>query len=477
MKLRTPEEQARRAAQIKRNVIIGEGTDSPPIPAATRMDITEMMARLVFIVSGSMVALLPPEDQEPDGRAIPFFKLAEMREALKSNHALVDGRPVYMFDQWMHHRQRKTVDAISYAIGMGRMVVDRDGRACLNLWTPRTRRKPKRYDELIGYFTRHVEFLVKDDEQRKVVLQWLAHAEQQPHVLPHMAVVMVTQAFGVGRNALASILTRVWRGNVAASLDLQRLLSNNFNEVLVRKLLGVVDELYVNSGGDANARYAKDSKLRELITASEREVNAKWVSTYYITNVMRWLMFSNHLDAMSIPDGDRRFFIVENPAAKHPEEGYYKKLYGLIDRDPDFIESVAWFLATYDIEGFDPGMEAPMTDAKKRMREASMSATQLAVEALTADGEDAVEAMSLHAVAAIVGVKTDEQKAMSHLKMSLAESGWGTGTYTVGIKNDKRTVRYVTRPGVKLTADQARDYILARESAANDDARKKNGAF
>jgi len=91
-------------------------------------------------------------------------------------------------------------------------------------------------------------------------------------------------------------------------------------------------------------------------------------------NSCRWLMFSNHLNAVPLDESDRRFEVVITKNKPRDEE-YYSELYELL-KNPAFISAVAQTLATRDITNFNPGARPEMSASKKLMIEESKSEAQ-----------------------------------------------------------------------------------------------------
>jgi hypothetical protein len=94
-------------------------------------------------------------------------------------------------------------------------------------------------------------------------------------------------------------------------------------------------------------------------------------------NCARFLMFSQHFDALPLEKADRRVIVISNPTERMPVE-YYRKLYAMLD-DVDFVNAVASWLAQRDISSFNPSEPAPMTDSKKQAVEACMSDVERAL--------------------------------------------------------------------------------------------------
>jgi hypothetical protein len=240
------------------------------------------------------------------------------------------------------------------------------GLPALNMWSPPLRNTPPPdWAARAEPFIYHVRWLWGDDAEP--FLDWLAHIEQRPGELPHFGWVHISRIHGKGRNWISSILSRLWRGNVAASLDLMSVLEGGFNYRLSRCLLAIVDE--INEGGNQSYRHAQT--LRQMVTAEVREINPKYGRRHIEYNTTRWLMFSNHTAAIPLGKDDRRFYVVDHVGPARDSE-YYRRLYALLD-DPLFLASVAAWLRSKDISSFNVGQRPPLTKAKEALISLSQS--------------------------------------------------------------------------------------------------------
>ncbi len=253
------------------------------------------------------------------------------------------------------------------------------GERAFNLWRGfRPLTPPANWQEWAALFDRHVEFLVPIEAERARFLQWLGHAVQHPGTLPHTAYLMVTEKTGVGRNWLASVLARVLRGYVAAGVSIADVLDGKFNGRLSRKLLAIVDE---TREGMSERRYQRGEALKRLVTEEFRHINPKYGVQSVEYNSCRWLMFSNHFDALPFDNNDRRIVVIENPGERAAPD-YYSYIYGLVD-NPAFIASVRRRLETINFAGFNPGEHAPMSAAKAK-----------ALNSMTSDADQACRAFA-----------------------------------------------------------------------------------
>lgn len=371
---------ARRDYQKRENQRIGDSCRS--VPVAELVDIETAHTRYVFMSDGSRVA-----DIFNPGYDLAYSDFANTTAASK---VLVKrppdddgnerpGKLTPISEVWRASPKRKTVVTRTFKAGADITLLDPVGRLALNTWHPYDRSLVVEDMQVAGIdlFIDHVNFLFPDPADAKRFLDWLAHIEQHPGELPHTGWVHIARSFGMGRNWLASVLTRVWAGNVAANMDLVGLLRTGFNGQLSRKVLAVVDE--IREGG-SDSQWAHAEKMKSLITEETRLINPKYGRQTVEYNACRWLMFSNHLTAIPMDEGDRRFEVVVLDAQPRPL-AYYTKLYEAL-KNPLFIAAVARLLGKRDISGFSPGRHAVKTESKLAAAKACQSTMSAQCEML-----------------------------------------------------------------------------------------------
>ena len=403
------EEVMRRQQQKRENQDIGEGSEE--YPASKVLTVEEMLVRYVHIIEGKRVA-----DLEHPRR---IFALDEWKSAYRSSQTLVeekkdDGsvkvKKRETTSLWEITPARKQVDTVTFRPGAPRMTFDPDGKRAANTWRPIDRTGPAGDPTL---FVNHVYYLFGADAGR--FADWLAHIEQKPGELPHTGWVHISPSQGTGRNWLASVLCRLWKGYVAASFDLSGTLTSGFNGSLSQKLLAVVDEI---NEGASDRRWESAEKLKSLVTEEHRRINPKYGHQRLEYNACRWLIFSNHTSALPLTERDRRFNIVRNDLPPMPA-GYYGRLYAAL-KDPEFIAGVAMFLRKRDISAFNPGAHALLNEVKREMVSASRS-----------DADDIIEFLKENHPADIIsnpklGGYLNEQpigKIQPHHKHALGRAG------------------------------------------------------
>jgi hypothetical protein len=363
----------RRAEQTTENMKIGDDVTEPILP--TIMTLEEMEEKLVFVGSiGVVIDRITGRTRKKD-HALSEYSASVARSTNRNGTV----REVPILKLWIGSTRRMSVDVLAWVPGspqICRPPEPIDGAmTAFNSWRGIAPMGfPSDWEKQAQPFFDHVEYLIADKAERDRFLMWLAHIIQRPEVLPHTAYLMMTPITGIGRNLMASIIVRTLRGHVAAGVSLPDLLDGGFTGRLSRKLLAIVDEAREGSG---ERRYARAERIKSLITEEYRQINPKYGFQTIEKNCCRWLMFSNHRDAIPFDSADRRIIYIENPT-EQKSAAYYEKLYGLVS-DPAFIGSVRHSLETLDISKFKPGQHAPMNDAKKAALNAMMTETERAV--------------------------------------------------------------------------------------------------
>lgn len=366
-------DEARRRQQRDQNARL---QDAPTGIILPEMTVSDMLDDCVWIASGSQVGRISTPRTVLPFKEFCDFTASSVTEVVDPE-SKAKPRVIPNAVLWKKHEGRKTVLARTFHAGASAICRDPDGELALNSWRP-INRGGAMADA--NPFLEHVRYLFDDTTERGVFLDWLAHIEQRPGVLPHYGWLHVAKNTGTGRNWLASVLARVWRGFVAPNVDLPSLLDSQFNGILAGRVLAIVDE--VQEGGGENP-YRHANRLKSLVNAEERTINPKFGRQYKEHNSCRWLVFSNHENALPLNDTDRRWRVVRHDAAPR-SPGDYARLYALLD-DAEFINAVGVYLRDRDIARFNPGERPPMNEAKRAALNASKSQIQQTAEQLISD--------------------------------------------------------------------------------------------
>ena len=423
-----------RAQRRREDEAIGDDVASRAQPDI--LTITDALADLVFVGDGSQVVSRSTKRTRRYTDA--QHEWAASKEWIDTGAVDKEGRPklkgVPVIKLWEENPQRPSVDVLTWAPGALEFCPPEErtqaGDRAYNLWTPPALLPvPDDWQERVQPFLQHVAYLVPIDAERSRFMCWLAHIFQHPGVLPHTCTLMVATETGIGRGTLASILVRALRGYVAANMDVDALFGG-FNGRLSQKLLATVDEI---REGNSRDRYAKAEAFKSKLTEQTRALNPKYGAQSVERNCTRWLLFSNHADALPFDPNDRRVIVIKNPSERAAPE-WYAHLHDLLD-DPQFIGSVQHYLATLDLSGFSAHEPAPMNEAKAA-----------ALRALESDGLRACRQFVLEwpdEVATMRDLKTfigDGVPGDASLRYDLDEAGMVSTGHRVKVSGSPETV-------------------------------------
>jgi hypothetical protein len=236
-------------------------------------------------------------------------------------------------------------------------------------------------------FLEHCEYLLQDPLEREYFMGWLAHKIQNPGGRGVGVVMIADGTYGVGRSWLGDLLERMLPNEVRRT-DIKQLIGGNgagaatYNDLYVHKQFVIADETQAD---ETRIQYNSYESLKQLVDtrSSAHRINPKYGKTYEASFLFNLLAFSNNLDALHIPSGDRRFCILSNPTIPN-SSSYYAALYAALD-DAGLLAAVYWHLRRYDWSAINP--RTPLqTKARAAMIEATKSPSEQIIEAMLKDG-------------------------------------------------------------------------------------------
>ena len=264
----------------------------------------------------------------------------------------------------------RVVDSIGWQPG-GPLLLEEGGRESLNTWKD-DGLKGKVGD--VAPWVDHLEYLVGSKAERLHLLRWFAFILQHPgRKCNHQ--LLFGGAPGIGKDSLIQPLIRgVGPSNVSQPGADQ--LGREFNGYLDRKKLVVFQEIHSYQRKDV------ENKIKPFAAAPPNTVaiNIKGIREFEIPNLVSIVFMTNHRgDAMSIGEGDRRYFCVWSPAKPRPPQ-YYQDFYAWLDAGGD--AAVVQHLMEQDLSGFNPGAPAPMTTWKEDSQVASVQPLEALLQEL-----------------------------------------------------------------------------------------------
>lgn len=283
-----------------------------------------------------------------------------------------EGAQVQKFptDDWLKRRDRITVAREEFFPKNDETGVRRDmlsGERRFNTFEPFDYPFTEHEDKLTPILE-HLEYMFGSELDN--LIGYLAHTVHRPFNRLPFALLHVAHAHGTGRGWLKRLCAALLRKrDYAQNPSFSNWVKGNFNEFLYRSLLVSFDEVY-----DRAERFTIGERLRELITENVVEINVKHGFKGSANIYANFMFFSNHMDALAIPDADRRFWCVMcEKGPRHAD--VYKVLYGLLD-DTETMGQFWWFLRrALDTTELDPTGRAPITEWTEAMQAANEDVT------------------------------------------------------------------------------------------------------
>ena len=228
-------------------------------------------------------------------------------------------------------------------------------------------------DERINVFSDHIAYLFPIEEDREFFLNWLACLLQYPErrcITP----LHVSSAQGTGRGTLGRLIMHLIGAQNFCKRTLTEITGtqgqDQYNEWQATRLLCQVDES--RALGTHDSRYRAYELLKELCQPGElqRPVKRKHVNNDdAVQCYVKFLIFSNHLDAIAMDVADRRFWVCMGPSEPQHQQ-YYDTLHKWIEQS-DNQRTVYWWLMQRDLSQFDgegrPPNESSQGDNGRRI--------------------------------------------------------------------------------------------------------------
>ena len=173
---------------------------------------------------------------------------------------------------------------------------------------------------------------------------WLAHMIQFPKEKPGVAVVLRSDAQGVGKSCFAdyvgSLLGRHFR-----TVTHGRHIHGNFNSHLKDTLMLFGDEAVW--GGDRRT----ESILKQLITEPNMIIEMKGKDVFEVRSYLRLMLATNSEWAAPVGLTDRRYFVLNVSNSRKNDHNFFKRL--IYEQNHGGIEALLQVLMDFDLSDFE----------------------------------------------------------------------------------------------------------------------------
>ena len=155
-----------------------------------------------------------------------------------------------------------------------------------------------------GPWLEFMEYLIPDDDERRMLLKWCATLIARPEVRMSYAVLMVSETQGIGKNTLGEKILAPLVGRHNCSFPQEKMVvDSEFNTWMVNKRFVFVGEIY------AGRNWKAANELKSCITDRSVTVNEKFMKSYETENWIHVMACSNSTLALKLDLADRRWMV------------------------------------------------------------------------------------------------------------------------------------------------------------------------
>jgi hypothetical protein len=286
---------------------------------------------------------------------------------------------------WLTHPHAQRYGEILFRPGLGGVVAGDTGRPALNMWNGwQAEHGVPTSDKRIAAWLELTAFLFRNLEPKDRDLAWklMAYKAQNPMDKVPLAPVLIGDQ-GCGKSLWAECLAAAFNP-YAVSIDSKEF-DAEFQGWMEKSVLAVINE------AKAHHLTVYGEALKALISDATRNMNEKFRPKRQIQSYTLYILTANDRAVGSFALDDRRMIVVECPRKMTTPEGlalytYLGKRNGTWHKEGGPAALMGWLL-DYDLEGWRPPPEAPMTAEKHNAYRESLSAVQeLAEDMKVADG-------------------------------------------------------------------------------------------
>jgi len=219
-------------------------------------------------------------------------------------------------------------------------------------------------------FLRHMELTFPDARERGLVLDWLSFVYSNPGARVRWALLM----WGIEGNGksyfhrvMGRLLARDSRTVAASTIE------ERFTDWAEGCRLIGIEEIRIAGTN----KWRTLDKMKPFISNDEIEVEGKGMKSRVVPNFASYMLFTNHVDAIPVTDGDRRYFVVftrhrtkQDLLDQHGgEQGVRDYFQTLFDVSLAGAGGIGRLLLDHQVsEDFDPNGRAPDSSGRAEMK-------------------------------------------------------------------------------------------------------------
>ena len=174
----------------------------------------------------------------------------------------------------------------------------------------------------VDIFTGYLDYLIPDPDERLYFMDWMSAKMLDPR-FRGPAILMCATAFGVGRSTLSLMLIDLLGERNTASVTLDTLAGSAFNFWEDKTLVVLQEARETTPTGKTNPHKIYEALKTHIDTTNVMvTMNLKYEKQRQVESCSSFLILTNHVDAVAVPEGDRRITVITN-AEQYASKDYF----------------------------------------------------------------------------------------------------------------------------------------------------------
>ena len=193
-------------------------------------------------------------------------------------------------------------------------------------------------------------------------LDWLAFQVQNPGVKIRHALILVSTQYQVGKGSMWRAIKQIFGSHNAKEIDVGQALDKS-KGFLTNSQLVLIDEM--QSAGKFDEKMKLLNDLKRIITEDHISSRALYIDYKIIKSCTNYLLFTNHIDALSLPNNEVRYWVYVSERSRMNDK-FYEEYHAWLDDGG--AKAILHSLLNRDIsESFNPKGIAPDTPYREQM--------------------------------------------------------------------------------------------------------------
>jgi len=320
----------------------------------------ELNQKFAIVPTGNKFTIVNETENETMFLAPSDFRLA-LQNRFATDSSGKFPKQIQASSWWLTHPERREYKSVDF------LPIAETPYGVFNMWKGFAVKPIGGLEDIPLFHELLDEVICSGNEQWALYLWgWLAHLVQCPEEKPGVALVMRSDAQGVGKSRFAvyvgSLLGRHYRTVIHG-----RHIHGNFNSHLKDTLLLFGDEAVW--GGDRST----ESILKQLITEPSMIIEMKGKDVFEVRSYLRLMLATNSEWAAPVSLTDRRYFVLDVSNSRKNDHDFFKKL--IDEQNHGGSEALLQTLMDFDLSDFEV-RNIPETPARLDQKFLSMDMIQ-----------------------------------------------------------------------------------------------------